>query len=336
VWLSGVYALLVCGGLVRIWPLLTQAPEDPTMVAGGWYTLILVITVITAAVVGHFGYVGLVLDRVRRREVALTAERVRDEERRQLSQQIAHLDRQRSLGELSSSLAHEINQPLGAIVTHVHVGKRGIETGQLGMDKLASVLEKIGASAVRASQIIDRIRGYIKPSAADMQAVNLVQVIESVTALVEHDVDKRGVRLQLQAPPSGVWVRGDAIQLSQIVLNGLRNALEALQTIERPQIRIECFRRAGQSIVRIEDNGPGLTTEQLAHVGQPFFTSKPHGLGVGFSISRTIAQQHGGSLTLENLAAVTAAPAPALADAPVHGAVLELALPEGPPAEATP
>jgi C4-dicarboxylate-specific signal transduction histidine kinase len=130
--------------------------------------------------------------------------------------------------------------------------------------------------------------------------VDLNRTVHEVAELIAAEARSRQVKLVFAEPAAPVLVAGDPIQLSQIVLNVLRNAIEALQQVVHREIHIASTRADGRVILQIRDSGPGLAAEVLAQVGSPFFTTKPSGLGMGISISRSIAQQHGGTLTLAN------------------------------------
>ena len=143
-----------------------------------------------------------------------------------LGKQIAHLDRQRSLGELSASLGHELNQPLTAILTNTQVAKRGLLKGSFNSQQLDELLDKIAYNTLRASQIIQRIRDFIRPSDSRCEPVDLNLVLSEVAGLVADEVKKREVSLVVTLADKPVLVMGDSIQFSQIVLNVFRNAID--------------------------------------------------------------------------------------------------------------
>jgi C4-dicarboxylate-specific signal transduction histidine kinase len=295
---------------------LTGIGEFTTLVHEGLAVQLVAATAFLSAVVGHLSYVGLALDRATRRELQATATRVRQEENHRLGEQIAQLDRQRNLGELSASLSHELNQPLTAILTSAQVAKRALKVSPLDATLHAELLEKIVTNTKRASQIIDRIRSFIRPSVSRNVTVDLHQIVREVTDLVADEARRCQVHMTLVAAQGPVRVVADPLQISQIVLNALRNAMEALMKVVHREIEVTCSVANGSARVCIRDTGPGMAAETLAHVGTPFFTTKPTGLGLGISISRSIATQHGGTLTLRNADARDGG-----------GAVVELALP---------
>jgi signal transduction histidine kinase len=316
-WIAWVYGMVVVAFLFRLYVLLNSDTGGDVLIEG-FSTQLIAMTVLLSSVVGHLGYVGLKLDRSMRRELKAAAEKARDEEGRRLGEQIAQLDRQRSLGEMSASLGHELNQPLTAILTNAQVAKRGLLAGRFQAEQFGEFLDKIIQNTQRASQIIERIRGFIRPTVARCEPVDLNRTVHEVAELVAAEVRSHQVKLVFAGQASPILVAGDPIQLSQIVMNVLRNAIEALQQVAHREIRIASTRADGRVILQIRDSGPGLAAEVLAQVGSPFFTTKPSGLGMGISISRSIAQQHGGTLSIAN--------------ADQGGAVVELnlpALPEG-------
>lgn len=320
-WIAIVYGLVATSLLFRAYSLQT-VPLVPTAGSSDQLNQLMVLAILLSSVVGHFCYVGLALDRSRQRELKAATERVREEEGQRLGQQIAHLDRQRSLGEMAASLGHELNQPLATILTNVQVATRGLQSGHFDSAKAIEFLDKIGLNTKRASQIIDRIRGFIQPSVSRSEPVDLNTVVKEVADLVADTAHSHKVSIIFAAENQSVLVTGDPIELSQIVLNVLRNAIEALTQVARREIHVSCTRLDGRAVVVVRDTGWGFTPEALARDGAPFFTTKISGLGLGLSISRSIALQHGGTLTLTN--------APVGGDGG-SGAVVTLNLPALPP-----
>lgn len=257
--------------------------------------------------------VGRHANQMARRELKTASDRARFEERRHLGEQIAQLDRQRSLGELSASLGHELIQPLTAILTNAQVVQRGLQSSRLDVQQHMEFNSSIILNTKRAAEIIERIRTFIRPSAIWLEPVDMGNVVHDVASLVATDLRRNKVLLDMVDCKPGAQVMGDPIQLSQIVLNVFRNALDAMGPGPHRCLSVSCAISEGRVILRISDTGPGLTSDALAKVGSPFFTTKTAGLGMGFSISRSIAAQHGGVLTIAN--------------GPLSGAVAELNLP---------
>jgi C4-dicarboxylate-specific signal transduction histidine kinase len=289
-WIAWAYALAAVAFLLRLFYLIGD--DTATMAHEGISAQLLSMTMLLAAVIGHLGYIGLHLDRSMRRELKAEADRVRSEERHHLGEQIAQLDRSRALGEMAASLGHELNQPLTATLTNAQVAKRGLQGGRFTTDQLTDFLDKIIQNTHRASQIIERIRNFIRPSQATYEPVNLNQVVLEVNELVADEARNHQVRIEFAPHPLPLMVTGDPIQLSQIILNVVRNAIEALSQVARRELRISCDGVNDRAILRFRDSGPGLTATALTQVGTPFFTTKSAGLGMGLSISRSIAIQH--------------------------------------------
>lgn len=317
-WIAWVYGFLAVVFVYRWYSYLGTNPATTFLIYEGFSGQLLIVAGVLSAVVGHIGYVGLALDRATQRQIRTAAEIARTDENRRLSEQIAHLDRQRSLGEMSASLGHELNQPLTAILSNAQVAKRVLTMEGHDPEKLAEFVDKIILNTRRASQIIESIRAYIRPAAAKREPVDLIQVIHEMAALVADDARARKVALHL-SPPLSLLVSADPIQISQIILNIFRNAIQALDQVARREIHVELIRCNERAIVCIRDSGPGMAPETLAQAGTAFFTTKPDGLGMGLAISRGIAEQHGGTLIVDN------------ADA--GGAVVTLSLPALPAAE---
>jgi signal transduction histidine kinase len=298
-WIAWVYGIVVCALLYRLFSVSVGSAVGNALF-DGVSTQFLAIALLLSSVIGHLGYVGISLDRAMRRELKNAADQARDDEKRRLGEQIAQLDRQRSLGEMSASLGHELNQPLTAILTNAQVARRGLQSDRFSDEQHREFLDKIIHNTQRASQIIDRIRGFIRPTATRNEPVDLHIIVREVSELIADEARSSNVTLVLPAAGKAVQVSGDAIQLSQIVLNVLRNAIEAVRQVAHRQIHITCVEEGGRALLRIRDSGPGLTAEALAQVGTPFFTTKSAGLGMGLSISSAIAAQHAGTLTLSN------------------------------------
>jgi C4-dicarboxylate-specific signal transduction histidine kinase len=233
--------------------------------------------------------------------LVLNEERMAQEEaRRLLGNQLAHLDRQRSMENMSASLGHELSQPLTAILTNAQVAKRGLASDNLDRVQLAQMLDKIVLNTQRASQIVERIRGYIRPTLGQTQPVVLHQIILEVVALVADDARSSAILILLPLDFCPVQVLGDPVQLSQILLNMLRNSMDALKQADSREIHLSIRSEGEQAVVTIRDTGPGLSAEALTQAGVPFFTTKPTGLGMGICISRNIASQLSGTLTISN------------------------------------
>ena len=221
-------------------------------------------------------------------------------EGRRLSDQIDQLDRQRSLGQMSTSLGHELNQPLTAILTNAQVMQMGLQTGQMETAKFEELLGRVVHNTRRASDIIERIRSYIRPNQTEHRRVDMQQLVLDALDLMEADARQHQVLFKFVHAGDPVQVQGDVIQLSQVLLNALRNAIEALQQVALREIEIQISVVQDQMSLTITDTGPGLPAQDLEKVGTPFFSTKDDGLGLGLSISRNIMAKHQGTLRIAN------------------------------------
>ncbi|MCG6940887.1 MAG: hypothetical protein LJE69_06525 [Thiohalocapsa sp.] len=315
-WIAGVHVAMFAVHGARVGNV-ALGHFPPHLMSQGYDALMLAMILLIAAIVMNVAWLGLALERLLEEQIAAAAARARSEENRILGERIAHLERQRSLGLLSASLGHELKQPLTAVLANAQVARRGLASGRLEIPQALDFLDKVVYNTRRASRIIERIRGYIRPGESRHEAIDLGSVVQEVAELVAAEARARGIRLRLLLPSLPVRVTGDALQLSQIVLNVLRNAIDASNSGDSA-VEVRLQERAGLVVLEVEDGGPGLTAEAQRLAGQPFFTTKQEGLGLGLSISREIARQHGGTLRLRN--------------APRQGALAELTLPLAPPA----
>ena len=255
---------------------------------------------VLTVLVSDVGFIGIILERSVRERLEAAASQARMEESLRLSNQLAQLDRQRSLGLMAATLAHELNQPLTAILASAQAARRGTAANRLNSDESLELLDKVIANTRRISDITDRIRSFIRPGEAQSAPVDLVRITREMLELMQPDLRRHGVRVAFPAAGEPVLVQGDATQLSQVVLNVLRNAIDAVQLVPDRSIQIQILRSGREAVLGISDSGPGLDPGLADQVGMPYFTTKPDGLGLGLSISIAILQQHQGSLTLRN------------------------------------
>lgn len=213
-------------------------------------------------------------------------------------QHLAHIERLSTGGEMAAGIAHEVNQPLTAVSNYARVAQRLLD--QVPGDtatKLDDVMTKIATQAQRASAVIQRMRTYVKkPSGArHLQGIN--NVLEDVLSLAEVDSRVNRVHVELVAAPDLPEILIDEVQVQQVVLNLIRNAMEAtaLAGSEAP-VEVRSFREGGLVIVEVEDQGPGLAPEVEEQLFSPFVSSKEGGMGIGLSVSQSIMQSHGGDI----------------------------------------
>ncbi|QRM27310.1 PAS domain S-box protein [Microvirga sp. VF16] len=226
-------------------------------------------------------------------------ERQKTETRLQeLQSELVHMSRFTALGEMASTLAHEINQPLTAITNYLKGCRRILER----MDgdtvpMLRDAVNEAGEQALRAGQVIRHLREFVARGESERHIENLPKLIEEASALSLVGAKEQGVRVVFDFDPKAPFVLADRIQIQQVLLNLIRNAIEAMQETERRELRVATrVMDEGHVELSVEDTGPGLAPEVASQLFQPFVTTKKHGMGVGLSICRTIVEAHGGKI----------------------------------------
>ena len=225
-------------------------------------------------------------------------ERKRAEEALHRAQaELAHVTRVTTLGEMTASIAHEVNQPLAAIANNASACLRWLSASN--QDEARQSAELVIADAHRASEIIGRIRGFVKKAPPQKDWLNINETILEVIALARSEMQGSRVSLQTQLSDNVPLILGDRIQLQQVILNLINNAVEAMSGAgENPRdLLVGSEKNESQGVlVAVRDSGPGLDPESLNYLFTPFFTTKPQGMGMGLAISRSIIDSHGGSL----------------------------------------
>jgi C4-dicarboxylate-specific signal transduction histidine kinase len=215
----------------------------------------------------------------------------------------AHASRAATLGELAAGLAHELNQPLAAILTNVQASRRLLTSQPPRIEVLREILDDIAADDVRAAEIIRRMRALLKKGPMDVQPLDLNELTGDVLRLVASDAILRRVRVHPQLEPDLPGITGDRVQLQQVILNLVVNGLEAMSdTLPARRHLVIRTAQPEESWVEItvRDHGPGISAEALSRIYEPFFSTKRDGLGMGLSICRSIAEAHGGRLQASN------------------------------------
>jgi two-component system, LuxR family, sensor kinase FixL len=229
-------------------------------------------------------------------------ERQRTEARLQeLQSELVHISRLTAMGEMASTLAHELNQPLSAISNYL-MGSRRLIEGQ-GDEKSAMVrdaLERAADQAMRAGQIIRRLRDFVSRGESERRVENITKLVEEASALALVGVKDRGIRVTFHFDPSVELVLADRVQIQQVLLNLIRNAMDAMETSNVRDLAIAVMPDGGNLVrVSVADTGSGIEPEVAEQLFQPFITTKRQGMGVGLSISRTIVEAHGGHIWVE-------------------------------------
>lgn len=231
-------------------------------------------------------------------------ERLRTEAQLQrLEANYAHSARISTLGELATSIAHEVNQPLAAIVTNAETSLRWLSRDDLNVAKVKHLTHRIVSSAYRANDIIQRIRSLAAHKEPERKPLDLDEVAEEALSFVRHDVEFKRIALSINTIPGLPKVLGDRVQLQQVIVNLLVNSIQAISQGERADRRIRVsIAPVENGAVRfsVRDSGPGIESEALSRVFESFFTTKPGGVGIGLAICQSIIKSHGGCIRAAN------------------------------------
>jgi C4-dicarboxylate-specific signal transduction histidine kinase len=219
-------------------------------------------------------------------------------------QELAHVGRVSTVGEMTASLAHQLNQPLAAIMTNAQAAGRMLNRSAPDVEQLRAILQDIVRDDRRASDVIQRLRQILRKGELEMTSVNLTAAIRDVVELVGTDAVSHNIMVSFEFDEEPVFATGDRVQLQQVILNLLHNAMEAManHSQQRRRIVIGCHRYHHVVVVSVRDSGPGLSTGSEDMVFEPFYTTKPGGMGMGLSIVRSIVEAHGGIIHAINVA----------------------------------
>jgi len=208
------------------------------------------------------------------------------------------------LGEMAAALAHEINQPLTAILSNAQAAQRFLDFSPSDLGDLREALTDIVADSFRATEIVRKLRELVRRGAPETRPLDMGALVRSVTHLMRRNALARGASVTLDIAAHVPMVRGDNIQLQQVMINLLQNAFDAVEGRGAQDrvvsVKISAAPRGDGVSIAVSDRGPGVQADQVGEVFKPFSTSKPHGLGLGLSISSSIVSMHGGRLSAEN------------------------------------
>ena len=224
-------------------------------------------------------------------------------EAQQLRQELSHIGRVSTMGELTASLAHELTQPLTAILHNAQAAQRTLEAGAVNLEEIREILADIVEDDRRAAEVIHRLRGLLRKDALEFAMLDVNEMMTEMTRLLSSEAALRDVSIRLELAPQLPPALGDRVQLQQVILNLVLNGLDAM----REQVagaRTLVLRSAADSSttirVAVQDSGPGINESDLDSIFQPFYTTKADGLGMGLSIARSIVEAHGGRLEVRN------------------------------------
>jgi two-component system sensor kinase FixL len=241
---------------------------------------------------GKIHFTGFIRDLTERQETAARLEAVQGE--------LARLARFNELGEMASTLAHELNQPLSAIANYVQgCIKLVARMPEEQVAPLQGALQETAKQALRAGDIIRHLREFVTRGETDRRPEDIKNLIEEAGALALVGSRERGIRTEFDFAPNSDTVMADRVQVQQVLTNLMRNAMEAMKDSEKKELRIRTLPSEDQRVtVEVSDTGPGISEEIAGQLFQPFVTTKPGGMGIGLSISRRIIQSHGGDLVV--------------------------------------
>ncbi len=238
-------------------------------------------------------------------KVEVTERARAQEEAHRRQAELAHVSRVTSMGELVASISHELNQPLAAVLTNAQTALRLIGKKEPDLEELHDILEDIVSDDKRAGEVIRRLRTLLQKDPVAQETVHLEELVSGVLPLVRSDAQGANVRIDVKSAPNLPLVEVDPVQVQQVVMNLLMNAIDAIRRLESEggEIEVEISPAGKQGVlVTVRDDGPGIPEEEIRDLFKPFVTSKPGGLGMGLAICKSILDAHGGTISFESLA----------------------------------
>jgi len=229
----------------------------------------------------------------------LTERKQAEEALRDAQAELAHVTRVMTMGELTASIAHEINQPLAAVVTNANAGLRWLAGPIPNLSEAREALARISRDGKRASDVIGRIRALVKKSSTEKAGLDLNEAIQEVVVLVQSEIQKSEVTLQMELAIDLPQILGNRVQLQQVILNLVMNSIEAMSAVtdrSRDLLIRSCKYESDEVLVAVQDSGIGVDRQNLEEIFNAFYTTKSQGMGMGLAISRSIVESHGGRL----------------------------------------
>jgi PAS domain S-box-containing protein len=231
----------------------------------------------------------------------VTAHRAAAEKARERQAALAHLERVRTVSHMAAGLAHELDQPFGAIANYAAAARRMVASGGMSAEGVGAVLADIGAEAARAGAIVQRLRGFVQKQQPHVSAIDVNDVVAGAVQLLAFDLRQTGIAVRTVLAAGLPPAMADAVQVGQVLVNLIRNAIDAMGEVPANRRRLTIGTELADRFVRVtvRDSGPGVPPATLAHIFDAFFTTKADGLGIGLSLCRTIVEDHGGHLSAE-------------------------------------
>jgi signal transduction histidine kinase len=260
--------------------------RDPTV----WGQYRAQILAILAALFAQAALIGWLIYEHRRRHLAEIQSRIAMTE-------LTFMNRRATAAQLSGSIAHEVSQPLAGISARASAALRWLRAETPNLEKAGAALEQIVTASHRAADIITSVRAMFRKDTTEKRPININKLILTVLAMLRIDLQKNGVELQTQLDENALAVEGDEVQLQQVVLNLVMNAIEAMQSVRPRVLKVKSEQSTPEvAHVSIEDTGPGIDPSNLKQIFSPLFTTKEHGMGMGLSICHSIIENHNGRI----------------------------------------
>ena len=218
---------------------------------------------------------------------------------REAQTELAHVTRVTTMGELAASIAHEVNQPLAAVVTNANACLRWLAGGTPNLEEAREAVERIIRDGKRAGGVIGRIRALVKKNGTEQASLDINEAVQEVVGLIQSEIQKNGVVLRMQLAADVLPVLGDRVQLQQVIINLVMNGIEAMASVTDRSRELFIRSRQHESdkvLVAVQDSGIGIDRQNLEKIFDAFYTTKPQGMGMGLAISRSIVENHGGRL----------------------------------------
>jgi signal transduction histidine kinase len=248
-----------------------------------------------AIVAGQAMLIGALFAQHRRRRLAEQAE---------LAQRavLARASRLALAGELTGAIAHEINQPLGAILTNADAGDLMLDSGRDRRDELRAILANIRRDDLRASEVIQRLRDLLGKQKFERREFDLNEVLSDLESIMRAEARRRGVVLEIRRAPESLAIMGDPVQIQQVLINLVLNAMDAVadESEARRTVVVSVAKGERGAVLAVRDRGRGIAPEHRTKLFESFFSTKPNGMGLGLSITRTIVEAHGGRVWAES------------------------------------
>ena len=233
----------------------------------------------------------------------ITSERLAEEEAKRRQNELVHVTRVSNMGEMATGIAHELNQPLSAIVNYANGCARRLRLDIGGKDELLEALGQISDQAGRAGEIIKRLRGMVSRRQPVRELVDLNVLARETCSMISHELKRHELAIERRLSEDELWVRVDSVQIEQVLINLLRNALDAMIEVPAAERRLVIesgVQPDGMVYVCVQDNGSGISSRNMEHLFDAFFSTKESGMGMGLAISQTIINNHHGKIRADS------------------------------------